>query len=144
MNRLRSSLLLLFLASPAACGDGSGPGAVDVAGDYHATTFTLTRTGSPPADVLVAGGSMIAVLGEDGGMGANLIIPQSLTDDGQQLEIMLGGNWTRTENRLRFQDPQGDSFLEEMDWTVGSNTLSGTFVDIDGTIEITLTRDEPT
>jgi hypothetical protein len=29
-----------------------------------------------------------------------------------------------------------------MVWTVGPNTLSGTFTDIDGTIEITLTRTE--
>ena len=142
MNRVRSVSLLLGLTSFAACGDSTGPN--DIAGTYEATTFILTRTGSPPADVLAAGGVFSLVLVEDGRMFGNLLIPQSLTDDPQQFELFLEGTFTISDDRVRFRQvqQQDNNFLEEIAWSVGPNRLSGTYSDIDGTIEITLTRME--
>jgi hypothetical protein len=136
---MRSYLLLFILASLAACGDGTGPSA-SVAGNYNATTFILTRTGIPPTDVLAAGGSMIVGLTEDGTAGGNVFIPGSLTGDGQDFEVMMtGGTYTRSANTVRFQH-DGDSFVEDMVWTVGPNTLSASLVEFEDIIEITLTR----
>lgn len=139
MNRLRSYLLPFILASLAACGDGTGPSA-SVVGNYNATTFMLTRTGIPPTDVLAAGGSMIVELTSEGIMGGNLFIPGSLTDDGQDFEIMMtGGRYTRSANTVRFQH-DGESFVEDMAWAIGPNTLSASRVEFEEIIEITLTR----
>jgi hypothetical protein len=143
VNRLRSSLPLLILSSIAACSDGTNPNTA-LAGEYQATTFLLTRPGSPPVNVLAAGGSMIAGLTEDGTVGANLFIPQSLIDDPQDFEVMLYGRYSRLGNTVHFQHDRGDSVLEDMAWIIGPNTLSATGHDVHGTIEITLTRVEPT
>jgi hypothetical protein len=143
VNRLRSSLPLLILSSLAACNDSTSPNAA-LAGDYQATTFVLTRQGGPPVDVLTAGGSMIASLTQDGTVGANLYIPQSLIDDPQDFEVILYGTYSRFGDRVHFQHDQGDSVLEDMAWIIGPNTLSATGTDVHGTIEITLTRVEPT
>ena len=142
MYRLPSFLLLLLLPWLAGCGDGTNP-SEDVTGHYHATTFILTRVGIPPDDVLAAGGSMILELTADGTAGGNVFVPQSLTDDPQDFELTLLGTWTRTGNTVHLVHDAGDSFLEAIDWAVGSNTLSGTLDDIDGSIEITLTKDQP-
>jgi hypothetical protein len=136
-------LPLLLLSSLAACNDGTSPNA-ELAGSYEATAFLLTRQGSPPVDVLAAGGSMVATLTEDGTVGANLFIPQSLIDDPQDFEVILYGTYSRLGDRIHFEHDQGDSILEDMAWIIGPNTLSATGADVHGTIEITLTRVEPT
>jgi hypothetical protein len=145
MDWLRTAvhLPLLILSSLAACSDGTSPNA-ELAGSYQATTFLLTRQGSPPVDVLAAGGSMGAELTQDGTVGANLYIPASLIDDPDGFEVMLYGTYSRFGDRIQFQHDQGDSILEDMAWIIGPNTLSATGHDVHGTIEITLTRVEPT
>jgi hypothetical protein len=143
MSRLQASLLLVLLASPAACDDGTDP-SNDVTGQYQATTFTITRVGLPPADVLAAGGSMTLELTEDGRTAGNLFIPQSLTDDPQDLELSLVGTYTRSGDTVHLlHDGSVDSFLELVDWGVGSNTLSANAQDPDGegSIAVTLTKD---
>jgi hypothetical protein len=141
VNRLGSVSLFLGLTTIAACGDSTGPG--DVAGTYEATTFTLTRTGAPPANVRSAGGTMTLILVEDGRMSGNVFIPPSLTGNPeQQFEIILGGTFTVSDGRVLLRPSEDPDFREQIALAVGANTLSGSFNALDGTVEITLTRTE--
>jgi hypothetical protein len=143
-KRLRSSLLLLLLASLGACGDETNP-SEDVTGHYQATTFTITRVGIPPLDVLAAGGSMTLELTEDGRAAGNVFIPQALTDDPQDFEVILVGTYTRSGDTVHLQhNGSVDSFLELVDWGVVSPNKLGAIVtdqDGEGRIDITLTKD---
>jgi hypothetical protein len=131
--------ILLGLAALAACGDSNSPNEA-IAGTYHATSLVFTPAGSGPVDVLALGGSMEVVLTAQGTTTGTLVIPAVFTEDGVDDDIIsLEGSYTRTGNTLRFEQ-EGDSFVRDVAWTVGPGTLTTTYTDPEGTIEVTLTR----
>ena len=143
MSPLRASLLAFSLAALAACGDDgpTDPTPASVAGTYEATTFDVTFAGSSqPLDVLAIGGSLEVVLTPQGTTTGTLIVPAELTEDGIDEDVIdLTGTYTITGNTLTFQN-QGDSFIPEVSWTIGTGTLTAVNTTDEGTIEVTLTR----
>jgi hypothetical protein len=138
----RSSLLLVALASLAACGDSTDPSTA-VLGDYEATRFTVTPTGSSPSGVRLEA-SMVLGLYPDGEAHGNVFIPGSVTEDGQDFEIIIDGTYTVSGDEVQLRHKlDEDSFLETMRWVIGPNTLTATLDDTDRRIEITLTRLDP-
>jgi hypothetical protein len=131
--------ILLSLAALAACGDSNSPNEA-VAGTYQATELVFTPAGSGPVDVLALGGSMDLVLTSQGTTTGTLVVPAEFTEDGVDEDVIgLEGTFTRTGNTLRFQQ-EGDSFVRDVVWIVGSGTLTTTYTDPEGTIQVTLTR----
>jgi hypothetical protein len=91
-------------------------------------------------DVLALGGSLDLVLTSQGTTTGTLVVPAVFTEDGVDDDIIsLEGSYTRTGNTLRFEQ-EGDSFVRDVAWTVGPGTLTTTYTDPEGTIEVTLTR----
>jgi hypothetical protein len=132
------ALLVLVLTTLAACGDSTSP-TESVAGSYHATSFVFTPPGSAPIDVLAAGGSADITLNADGTTTGTLVVPAEFSTTGQEFTVDLAGTFTRSGNTLSFQQ-EGDSFIRELVWTVGNNTLSTTDTSTFGTLQVTLTR----
>jgi hypothetical protein len=141
VNRLRSALLMLALATLAACGDDSSTNPNEaVAGTYHATRMDVTFVGDTPTDALAFGGSIDIVLTPQGTTTGTLVVPAFLTEDGIDEDVIdLAGTYTITGNTLRFQG-QGDSFIPDIDWTIGDGTLSTILIEPEGTFEVILTR----
>jgi hypothetical protein len=143
MNSLRASVLAVFLATLAACGDDgpSGPTPASVAGTYHATQIELTFAASSVAlDALELGSSVEIVLTPQGTTTGTLIIPAVLTENGIDEDVIdLTGTYTISGNTLTFHG-QGDSFIPEVPWTIGNGTLTATLTESEGTLEVTLTR----
>jgi len=141
VNRLRSALLLAAVSGVAACGDdNTGPTTASVAGTYHTTRAEVTFPGGEPFDALALGLSVDIVLTPQGTTTGTLVVPAPFTENGVDEDLIdLTGTFTVTGNTLRFQG-QGDSFIPEVEWTIGNGTLTTIFVDIDGNLEMTLTR----
>jgi hypothetical protein len=134
-----SRFLILGLAALAACDDSNSPNEA-IAGTYHATSLVFTPAGSGPVDVLALGGSMEVVLTAQGTTTGTLVIPAVFTEDGVDEDVIsLEGTYTRTGSTLGFQQ-EGDSFVRDVVWTVGSGTITTTYVDPEGTVQVTLTR----
>ena len=70
-----------------------------------------------------------------------LNVPATVTGGAPNVEGMVG-SFSRSGNTVTF-DQTADTFVRDATWTLGSNTLSATFVQRDGTIEVTLTRTPP-
>jgi hypothetical protein len=140
---LRTGLMLFSLVGlPAvlSCGDETGPNEA-IAGTYTASTFTVTPTGEAPQDALAAGASMQIFLASNGTTTGTLTVPPTLTG-GAPIEASMDGTFSRAGNTVTF-DQLADTFVRDATWTLGTNTLSTTFVASDGTIEVTLTRTPP-
>jgi hypothetical protein len=143
MSRLRASLLAFSLAALAACGDddSTGPTPASVAGTYHPTQIDLTFAGSTVVvDALELGTALEIVLTPQGTTTGTLIVPAVLTEDGIDEDVIdLTGTYAISGNTLTFQG-QGDSFIRDVQWTIGNGTLTASRTDAKGTIEVTLTR----
>jgi hypothetical protein len=145
MSPLRASLLLLSVATLAACGDDdtTGPTLASVAGTYHASRVDLTLAGSSePLNALGLGASVTIELTTQGTTSGTLIVPPELTEDGIEEDVIdLTGTYTISGNTLTFNG-QGDSFIPEVPWTIGNGTLTAVRNDPEGTLEVTLTRSQ--
>jgi hypothetical protein len=138
---IRSAALGLALAV-AGCGDdddGFNPTVDDVAGSYTATTFTAT-SGASEIDLLALGASVTATLEADGTTTGQLQIPGA-GQNGETLQEDLAGTWTLNGTTVTFS-PSASTLISDVDFAVGSNTLTG-----EGTFEgslllLVLTRDE--
>lgn len=127
----------------AACGDddddGFNPTVDDVAGSYTATTFTATD-GSNEVDLLALGASVTATLEADGTTTGQLVVPFA-GENGETLEEDLTGTWTLAGTTVNFS-PSVSTLISDVDFAVGTNTLTG-----EGTFEgslllLVLTKDE--
>jgi hypothetical protein len=143
MSALRASLLVLSVATFAACGDDdtTDPTPASVAGTYHATRMSLIFAGSSQRlDALGLGTSVEIVLTPQGTTTGTLVVPAVLTEAGiEEGVIDLEGTYTISGNTLTFHG-QGDSFIPEVPWTIGNGTLTAVRTESEWTIEMTLTR----
>lgn len=129
-----ASLLLV-----SAC-DGDDPtGPEGLAGLYEATTFQVTPDGEGPIDVLAAGGSLRMVLNTDLTTTGTLVIPGSITGEGD-LTLSMAGTYTHTGNTVAFAQAE-DSFVRDLEWAVSGTNLLVTNQAAGGArFTITLTR----
>jgi hypothetical protein len=112
------------LALVVACGDDEGfsPTVENVAGTYEATTFTAV-TSAATLDLLAQGATVDVTLAEDGTASGRLFLPGG-AEDGGNLDEDLTGTWTLSGETVTF-DQAGDTFIRDVDFTAGENTLTG-------------------
>lgn len=136
-----AAVLALSFGWVAGCGDSTDtfPFADD---PYLATTFIVTRTGESPQDVVAAGGQMSIVLHREGFTSGMLVVPASITDPEPAISADMAGTWVQTGNTIHFQQ-QADTFVRDATWTIGSGTLTTSFTEPGGTVEVTLTLVQP-
>lgn len=136
----RAAALCLTLAL-AACGDddeGTNPTPDDVAGSYTASTFTLTTEGVP-LDLLALGATVTADLEADGTTTGRLFVPD--IGQGAALDEDLTGTWTLTENTVTFSQ-SNSTVIQDVDFAVGSNSLTGEGTYQGAILLLVLTREE--
>jgi hypothetical protein len=109
----------------SACGSDNGftPQPESVAGPYYASTFLVTQNGIT-ADVLALGGSIDINLGSDGVVTGHLFVPNG-NENGSDLDLDLEGTWKLNGTVVTFDMPNVDTFVRDVPFTVGTNTLTG-------------------
>jgi hypothetical protein len=127
-----SALGLVVLAS--GCGDDNSftPTPESVAGSYYATTFLATQNGIT-ADLLELGGSIDINLARDGLVTGHLFVPNSF-------DLDLEGTWHLNGTVVTFDMPNVDTFVRDVPFTVGTNTLSGDRTSNGTRVQLVLTR----
>jgi hypothetical protein len=133
-----SAVGMVVLAS--ACRDDNGftPRPESVAGPYFASTFLATQNGIT-ADLLASGGSLDINLADDGQVSGHLFVPNG-DEHGADLDLELTGTWELRGTVVTFNMPNVDTFVRDVPFTVGTNTLTadGTF---NGTrVQVVLTK----
>jgi len=81
---------------------GSDPlEAADIAGNYSATTLTVTPPGQPTVDILAAGGILTVVLATDGSTSGLLSVPAGV-NGGTAINESMIGTFTLNGKVVRF------------------------------------------
>src|SRR5262245_10989209 len=141
MQLLRRStrFLATALALVAVVGCGSDDPISPVpTGTYTATTFQVTPDGQAAINVLSQGGTLTVTLSGDNSVAGQLHLPASLL--GTELTANLTGTVAVSGNTVVFHQTT-DTFVRDLTWTVGTNTLSVTNQRAGAaTFTITLTR----
>jgi hypothetical protein len=124
-----------------ACGgdDGGGfsPTMDNVAGTYHATTFTV-ENGSGSTNLLQLGASVDVILAANGTTSGQLFVPGA-GDNGGTLDENLAGTWSLSGSTVTFNQTantliEGAEFTAEQNQLTGNGTINGL------TILLVLTR----
>jgi hypothetical protein len=125
------------------CGDDDNfsPTVENVSGSYSAASFTLT-TGTGTIDLLALGAEVTAVLETDGTTTGNLSVPGG-GEEGEDVDEDLTGTWTLSGNTVTFNQTS-DTFIRDVEFTAGENTLTGEFTDDDTgeTVRLVLTKSD--
>ena len=138
---IRSMVTAFGLAVLAAgCGDDNGftPTPESVAGPYYASTFLATQNGIT-ADILALGGSIDINLGSDGLVTGHLVVPNG-NGGGDDLDVDLEGTWGLNGTVVTFDMRNVDTFVRDVPFTVGTNTLSADRTSNATRIQVVLTR----
>lgn len=143
-SRCRSVIAGLTLAlAVAACGGDDGnnggfsPTTDNVAGTYHATTFTL-QTGSTTLDLLQLGATVNVTLTPDGNTSGRLVVP-GFGAGGGTLDEDLTGTWSLSGNTVTFSQTTS-TLIQGANFTAEQNTLTGSGVVEGSTVSIVLTK----
>jgi hypothetical protein len=123
-----------------ACGGGSDGGSFSpttetVAGSYTASSFTLTSSVGT-TDLLALGSSVTVTLAADGTTTGRLFVPGG-AEDGSDLDADLAGTWTLTGTTVTFNQ-SNDTFIRDVQFTAGRNTLNGEGVFGHATVRLVL------
>lgn len=121
MLLIRARVLVFALTYTVVGCDTQGPPEAEVAGTYQAETFVVTETG-PPVDVLAAGGRLDLTLRSDGTFSSRLVVPGSLTENGQSLDALFDGTFAVSGPDVRFFHGE-DFFLRDVSWTYSGGRL---------------------
>jgi hypothetical protein len=113
----------VVLAVLLGCGDDNGLSPDSVTGPYFASTFLVTQN-DITVDVLALGGSMDIALGSDGTATGHLFVLHG-AENGSDLDVDLQGTWELKGNVVIFDMPNVDTFVRDMPFTVGTDTLTG-------------------
>jgi hypothetical protein len=122
----------IALGSIVACSEGTSPTMAGVAGAYTVTAFTTTTSGQTTNE-LAQGASLTLVLSAQGTVTGSLIIPAESVDEN------MAGSWTLNGSTVTFSQA-ADTFVRDMDFTVGSGTLAGDETFGSTRVQVTLTR----
>ncbi len=98
------------------CGDSFKPSNDSVVGDYTATSFTTTDSAGT-TNQLTAGSTLTLTLAAGGAVTGHFLIPTWIDAD-------LAGTWQLQGDLVTFNQTV-DTFVRDMSWVAGKNTLSG-------------------
>ncbi len=124
-RRIGGRLLLAggLLVMAACDGRESGPGE-EVAGDYEATTWTVTEDGEVH-DLLAEGGEVSMTLLANGSMSATVFIPSEHAGLSGERHVLLAGPFLHDAVAGTVRIPVShSSYLPGPLWTVGDDRLS--------------------
>jgi hypothetical protein len=135
-NRIAGlALAALVLVSATSCRDATG--ITDLAGNYVATTMTLTTSGES-YDLLDIGEELHLTINSDGSHSGVL---HNVLDDVVADLSLPGFVVRRGDNLLFYSDASDGNILTDHLWTVVGSTLVGKVVDGDYSTRIILTRE---
>ena len=98
-----------------ACADDPIVPAVGVPGQYHATRFTVARSGVP-VNLLAVGASLSLVLADDHTTAGRLIVPAGAAG-GTAIDQSLSGSWRASHDTVFFAGP-ADTFIRDVPFLV--------------------------
>ncbi len=135
----RAAVTFFAAATVAACGSDGPTEGPTLAGAYQATTFRVTPTGQSTIDALSQGGALSIVIAANNTTTGTLTLPASVTG-AAPLTASMAGTAVRTGGNVDFAQ-SADSFVRDLTWTLGTNTLSVTDQTVGGArFTIVLTR----
>lgn len=126
----------------AACGDddeGLNPTEDEVAGSYSASTFTVDSDAGE-FDLLALGATVTADLDADGTTTGRLFVP-GVVMGGEDVDEDLAGNWTLSGTTVTFSQTSS-TLINDVDFAVGPNTLTGEGTFQGAALLLVLTKDE--
>lgn len=124
----------------AGCGDSFTPTEETVAGAYTAAAFQIT-TGGITTDLLALGATVTVTLSPDGTTEGRLFVPGG--NNGADLDESLAGTWSLTGSTVTFSGA-GDTFVRDVEFTAGRNTLTGEGTFEEDTVRLELRKTEAT
>lgn len=114
-QRLLFSGAFAALALVLACADDPIVPAAGVPGQYHATRFTVARSGVP-VNLLAVGASLSLVLADDHTTAGRLIVPAGGAG-GTPIDQSLSGSWSASHDTVFFAGP-ADTFIRDVPFLV--------------------------
>jgi hypothetical protein len=117
---LKSTLLLAFAVSAAACGDSNAPTGVPV-GDYTAIQFVTTGS-SGQRDELAAGSTLSLNLASNGTTSGHLHVAASASNP--VLDADMAGTW-REDGSVVTVSQQADTFVKNMPFALSNDLVNG-------------------
>lgn len=136
--RRGAGLLILGFAGSGCRYDTAAPAtSSEVAGAYHAITFTTSRAGIT-TDQLGRGVRLTITLAADGGTSGMLFLPADV--GGTDATIDLAGTWAQAGPVIHF-DQEADSFVREVPFVPGPGVLQGDTTIRGFRVRVTLVRD---
>jgi hypothetical protein len=109
-----------------------------VAGPYYGSSFLVTQNGIT-ADVLALGGAIDINLASDGLVSGHLFVPNG-NGGGSDLDLDLQGTWELNGTAVTFEMPNVDTFIRDVPFTVGTNTLTGDQTSNGTRVQLVLTK----
>jgi hypothetical protein len=136
-RRISAVALTSTLLLGAACGDDddtpTGPTVASVAGNYIATTFTVT---SPLGvqNILQLGGSVTAKFVANGTVTGHVKVPTETVDED------FAGTWKLVNSEVEIEQVPTDIFIEDVTFKVVGKTLVGDETFSGVRVQVTLTK----
>ena len=102
----------------------TAPSVADVAGQYHATTFTTRPESSQgTTDLLAQGATLTMALDTAGAATGRLFVPHG-DENGNDLDASMAGTWALSQDSVAFgQD--ADTFVRDMPFVFANGALTG-------------------
>lgn len=142
MRWIRNGAVMAAVVVAACSNDRLGVDPIIIAGDYVATSATLTPATGDPTNLLAAGFTMSITLDGEGNTSGSLTIPAALSESHQDETVSMAGTYTynAVAETVTF-DQSGDTFVRDITWAASTGQLAGTFADSDGsTLRVILTQ----
>lgn len=134
-----SRIMLIGSVLFAACSSDNSDTTPQLAGTYVATTFVVTPSGQPAADILAAGGSLNITISASGVSSGTLGVPNGIYGGGTAGS--MAGTATVTNGTQVTFAQNADTFVRDLPWTLSTANLSVTSQIVSGTAyTIVLTR----
>lgn len=134
--RLAIAASLLAIGASACADDPIVPPA-GAPGDYRATRFALSMSGTP-VNLLAAGASIALTLDEDHTTSGRLQLPASATG-GEPIDANLTGSWRQSNDTVFFSGP-ADTFIRDVPFLIRGATLVADNTEGGTRLQVTLTK----
>lgn len=137
---MRSAAAVAALCGIWSCTTDTGLSIADVAGVYHASSFSSgpVPLGVPITNILANGGTLTLTLHTDGTTSGTLVIPPAV-NGGLPSTISMTGTFELNGATITF-DQAADSFVRDMDFEADGHLLYGSQAFSGLVVSVTLTK----